>query len=256
VTSWLLRVAVLCVVSVCARGEEGPKRILKDQAAIWKAPFKAKKEDAKWWLLFGGATGALLLADRHLTNGLPNTADQLNVSSKVSRAGSAYVLFPAAGAFALTGVLTRNEKARETGMLGIQAMIDAQILVAGLKLVSGRQRPHESDGRVDFGDFGHGSFPSGHSISAFAPATVFSKQYGEHKWVPFAAYGAASAIAASRFTARKHFASDIMAGSALGYFIGRYVVRQHSTSWWKPRIAPQVSPASRSYGIGLAFGGN
>jgi membrane-associated phospholipid phosphatase len=221
----LLALGLLCVCS--ANAESIPQKVWNDQKAIWRSPLTSAKQDAKWWLLFGGATGALLVADRHITNGLPNTPTQLNVSSKVSRAGTAYILFPAAGAFALTGAFTKNEKARDTGLLAAQAMVNAQLVVGALKLLSGRERPVKADGKVDFGDFGNGSFPSGHAMGAFAFASVVAHQYRDHRFIPWIAYGAAGAIASSRVSARRHFASDVLVGSAMGWFIGRYVVKQN-----------------------------
>src|SRR5205823_4291999 len=42
------------------------------------------------------------------------------------------------------------------------------------------------------------------------------------------AYGGAAAISAARVTARQHFTSDVLVGSALGYVVGRQVYRAHS----------------------------
>jgi membrane-associated phospholipid phosphatase len=67
------------------------------------------------------------------------------------------------------------------------------------------------------------------------------------------AYGLATAIGASRFTARQHFASDVVAGGAMGWFIGRYVSGRHredgrspAKTWLRPEVVPQIRPADRS----------
>ena len=39
--------------------------------------------------------------------------------------------------------------------------------------------------------------------------------------MPYVAYGLASVVSAARFTAQKHYASDIVAGAAMVWFIGR-----------------------------------
>ncbi|MEO7144654.1 MAG: phosphatase PAP2 family protein [Bryobacteraceae bacterium] len=41
---------------------------------------------------------------------------------------------------------------------------------------------------------GNGSFPSGHTIAAFSIATVIARRYGNHRWVPYAAYGMAALV--------------------------------------------------------------
>jgi hypothetical protein len=33
--------------------------VLSDQKAAWTSPFHTSKSEAKWWIIFGGATGAL-----------------------------------------------------------------------------------------------------------------------------------------------------------------------------------------------------
>ena len=70
----------------------------------------------------------------------------------------------------------------------------------------------------------NGSFPSGHTIGAFAVATVISRRYGNHRWVPYVAYGLAVAVGCSRFTLSSHFVSDVFMGGAMGYAIARFTV--------------------------------
>jgi hypothetical protein len=45
--------------------------------------------------------------------------------------------------------------------------------------------------------------------------------------VQIAAYGIASAVSVARFTGQKHYLSDVLVGSAMGFGIGRYVYRTH-----------------------------
>jgi membrane-associated phospholipid phosphatase len=71
---------------------------------------------------------------------------------------------------------------------------------------------------------GNGSFPSGHSMVAFAVATIVARRYGNHRWVPYTAYGLASLVGFSRLTLNVHFLSDVFMGGALGYTISRYTV--------------------------------
>ena len=72
---------------------------------------------------------------------------------------------------------------------------------------------------------GNGSFPSGHSMEAFAVATIIARRYGrDHRWVPYAAYGLASLVAFSRLPLNVHFLSDVVMGGAIGYSISRFTV--------------------------------
>jgi membrane-associated phospholipid phosphatase len=87
--------------------------------------------------------------------------------------------------------------------------------------------------------------------------------------VKFGAYGLAATVSLSRFTGRKHFLSDVLVGSAMGYGIGRYVYHQrHDPSLdaqnekqsddlvdtkFFPRIAPLYNPRAHVYGAKLAW---
>ena len=79
----------------------------------------------------------------------------------------------------------------------------------------------KSHGSILGGTYG---FPSGHSIAAFSVATVVARRYGNHRWVPYAAYGMAALVGFSRLSLLSHFVSDVFMGGALGYSIGRFTV--------------------------------
>jgi len=58
--------------------------------------------------------------------------------------------------------------------------------------------------------------------------------------VPVAAYGLAGFLAGSRVSSRKHFPSDVLVGAALGYLIGRRVVKDSAERErsWRVRPSP------------------
>jgi len=238
------------------------RNIGQDQKRIWTSPFRITRKNARWWLTFGAATGLLIATDRRTSRQLPNTADQVAFSRHVSQVGAVYTLIPTACGLYLSGLLAHDAKLRETGLLGGEALADALIVSEVLKLAAGRQRPLEADGGGHFFHAGT-SFPSGHAIESFALASVISHRYGNRKAVAVLAYGLAGLVSASRFSARKHFASDILAGGAMGWFIGRHVSETHqdrsrakrppARAWLAPQVIPQVQPAARSYGISLVW---
>jgi membrane-associated phospholipid phosphatase len=235
------------------------KDIAQDQKRIWTSPFRMTREDAKWWLMFGAVTGALIATDHSTSRQLPNSADQLAISGGVSRLGAVYTLVPIAGGIFLGGVLRKDPKLRDTGFLGGEALVDALIVSEVLKTATGRQRPLEGDGGGHFFHGGDG-FPSGHTIESFALASVIAHQYHDNKVVVVLAYGLASLVGASRFGARQHSASDIVAGGAMGWFIGRHVTERRGAdghpkakAWLMPQLVPQVQPSDRSYGLLLAW---
>ena len=245
------------------------KYILRDQKAIWTAPFHLKHDDMSWLAPIGIGTAALIVTDQQTGDELAESHRQLNTSRVISYGGSVYGVAATAGAFYFIGRAAHNERARETGILGAEALVDSAILVTAIKEITQRTRPSGGVSRSDFFD-GGSSFPSGHSIEAWSLATVIANEYHSHRAVQIAAYGIASAVSISRFTGEKHYLSDVLVGGAMGFGIGRYVYRthhrtamsggseededlsvEHGNRW--PAIAPLFNGHAHSYGLGLGW---
>ncbi|WP_333865172.1 phosphatase PAP2 family protein, partial [Chitinophaga sp.] len=62
----------------------------------------------------------------------------------------------------------------------------------------------------------YNSFPSGHTAQAFAAATFLSEEY-KHRfpWMPYAAYGVATAVGGLRIANNRHYVSDVLVGAGL-----------------------------------------
>jgi len=97
---------------------------------------------------------------------------------------------------------------------------------------------------------------SGHSGETWALASVISHEYANRKWVPWVAYGLATTVAAARITAQKHYTSDVIAGSAIGFFIGRFVVNTHEAhaKHHHGTFAPLLDPSTSTYGVSFTMG--
>jgi membrane-associated phospholipid phosphatase len=109
------------------------------------------------------------------------------------------------------------------------SIIAGGIITPVLKFAVGRSRPRETSGTYVFKPFSaHQSFPSGHATQAFAVATVIASHYTEW-WEQTLAYGAAGLVGVGRIQQNAHFASDVVAGSAIGWAVGRAVVHRHDT---------------------------
>jgi len=223
-----------------------PKYILQDQKAIWTSPFHTSKIDMKFWAIFGAATAGLIATDRWTVQHLPNSSSQVSVSTWGSRIGSAYSLIPISGAFYFIGTGTHDERFRETGLLAFETLLDSSLVVEAVKLVAGRARPLEGDGKGHFWDSPGGrwssGFPSGHAINTWAMASIVAHQYPHPRIVPVITYALAATVVVSRVGARQHFPGDVVAGSAMGWFIGDYVYgRRHNRALdQKPTIAQRV----------------
>ena len=241
------------------------KNILEDQKAIWTAPLHIRRADAKW--VVPGSIGlmALFTTDRITGDEMAEFNRQVGASRVISHAGAAYSLGALAGTFYFLGRKNKDARAKETGLLSAEALVDSLLVEEGLKAITQRARPSEGRERSEFFDGGN-SFPSGHSTQVWAVATVIASEYHEQRSVQIAAFATATAVSFARFAGHKHYLSDVIAGSALGYGIGKYVYHKRhrnlnvssdedgpvSKFGW-PTITPEVNRRERRYGIGLTW---
>ena len=241
------------------------KNVVSDQKAIWTAPLHLQRHDLKWAIPSGIGFMALTTTDRITGDEMAEFDRQQTVSKIVSHAGSVYGVGAISGAFYLLGRAKNNDRARETGLLSAEALVNSMIVVSALKGVSQRARPLAGRERSEFFDGGD-SFPSGHSTYAWALATIIANEYQDRRSIQILAYGTAAAVSAARFTGNKHYLSDIVAGSALGYFIGKYVYTAHHRkpvdltsedgpaehSRWLA-IEPRFNRAASAYGLSVRW---
>src|SRR5579862_1063302 len=219
--------------------ERLPRYILRDQRAIWTSPFHTSKADVKWWAIFGGTTAVLIASDAWTSKQLPNTKSQIAVATWTSRLGAVYSLLPISGTFYFIGLGTHDQRFRETGILGFEALVNTEILVEVLKIATRRERPLNGTGKGAFwsgnASLSSPSFPSGHAITSWALASVIAHEYPHPLIVPITAYALAATVCVSRFAAREHFASDTVAGAAMGWFVGDYIfTKRHNHELDKP----------------------
>src|SRR5262249_23093498 len=154
---------------------------------IWSSPVKSHSYSShtlkKYVIPFALVSGALIATDTKTGEWLPNTDNQKKWSGRVSQLGASYSLAGMSGATFLVGKLTGNKHAQETGWLALHAIGQTQIAVYGLKQLTNRERPLTHQGNGGFWDGGD-SFPSGHSATSFAVASVFAYEYRQHLAVP------------------------------------------------------------------------
>ncbi len=139
--------------------------------------------------------------------------------------GSGYTLIGIAGLYGY-GVLFQNLEVRKIGLQTIEAVGYAGLITSVLKAVVGRSRPYTGEGHSMFRPFNvHAattSFPSGHSTVAFAVSTVLANNT-DNTFLKILCYSASSLVAYSRIYHNAHWFSDVVAGGAIGYFVGDFV---------------------------------
>jgi membrane-associated phospholipid phosphatase len=232
------------------------KHLAGDQRSFWTAPWHLHARDVKWIAPFGGITAAFIASDSWMAKQIPSS--HVESSRKISDYATYSLAGGAAGSF-LWGKAWHNDHLAEAGLLSGEAALNAVAVDESLALAFQRQRPDQGNGHGNFfqGGFragfqGGGSFPSAHSAVAWAVASVWAHEYPS----PFSktlAYAMATAVTITRVTARQHFPSDAVIGSALGWYFGREVYRAHHDrdlggGAWGSAFGEDSAPAKRNLG--------
>lgn len=208
---------------------------VSDQERIWSFPARLAHEQN--WLpsaVVLGTTAGLIVFDP--TEGSyfrrRSTFNGFNRTFRGNATAVGTVVAPVS--LYAVALIRKDPKMQRTALFAGEAVADAEILTTVLKDATKRLRPADIQTGRNYSDSwfessgslvgGRGSFPSGHTIAAFSVATIVARRYGNHKWIPCAAYGMASLVGFSRLSLSAHFLSDVFIGGALGYSISRFAV--------------------------------
>jgi membrane-associated phospholipid phosphatase len=181
------------------------------------------------------ATAGLIVLDPSDTPPFRRTGkfSAFNEAASGFNTGAAMAAIPAL--FYLARAKARDSYGKQTAFFAAEAIADVQIVTFVAKMIDRRIRPSDVAPGGDYADtwfkadvLGGKSFPSGHTITAFALADVFVERYPEHRWIPWVAYGLAATVGFSRLTLQAHFPSDVFAGGALGIVMAHGLVLQRS----------------------------
>lgn len=227
------------------------KTIGEDELHIIKSPFSPSA--LKWDAMVVGATGILIANDESVAHQV--SPSWHNTSIDISNAG-VYGLGAAAGGIFVTGLITHNEHATDTGIRSAEASVDSVILYAAMKAILARQRPYTGAGEGKFfsGNWTAGSFPSGHATLAWTLATVMAHEYPN--WpMRLLMYGTAAAVSTTRVTGGVHFPSDVFAGSVIGFGVGTFVSHKDRQTLIVPRSQNRIQRVENAVLAHVAIGG-
>ena len=229
----LLPCSIAVVLAGCGtltngRGWGQDATLFPGQNRLRSAVVEALRDPATW----GPAAGAAVFGLSDLDEGVSRWAsDHTPVFGSRDAAGRASDHLAAAtnGGFWLTALATPSGSEREAWLVsklkgvGVEyAAVKATGLSTDvLKQWTDRERPDGSD---------HASFPSRHSSSAFARATLGRRNVdslalsdGKKAVMQAGLTTLAVGTAWARVEAQKHFPSDVLAGAALGNFIATFM---------------------------------
>jgi membrane-associated phospholipid phosphatase len=153
-------------------------------------------------------------------------------------APGAYII---GGTMYLVGRVADNRKLASLGLHGTEGLVIGELTASVLKSVVGRQRPYVAPRNASSYQLLRGtksndyrSFPSGHSVAAFAAAAAVTAETSRNDpsstwYVAPVMYGGAALVGISRMYNNQHWASDVLVGAGIGTFAGLKVVRFHDS---------------------------
>ena len=204
-------------------------RGLHDEVAVLTSPARFQVRDLRWFVPLTAATATAFVTDEKTMQEVVTSNPSFNQRAiDVSNGMVGGVIAMPVALFA-AGSLRHDDHARETGILGSQAMVNAFLVGELVKLVSFRERPNvdNGEGRFFVGSSGaNSSFVSEHSLIAWSSAAVVAGEY-KSPWVQAGVYSLATGVSVTRVLGREHFPSDVLLGSAAGWLIGHYVYKVH-----------------------------
>lgn len=206
-----------------------PLNILKDQGAIWSSPIRIRDKDLGYLIPLGLAVTAALTTDHQAMSEVVSQNPSFNNANTNASNVLVAPFIAAPGVLLAAGQFSHNEHARETGILGGEAMLDGLVVEQGMKLIFFRERPTVDGAKGKFFQTDVGwdsSFPSSHSMIAWSSAAVLADEYPS-RLNQIGLYTLATGVSLTRVLGQQHFPSDVLVGSAFGWMIGHYVYKKH-----------------------------
>ncbi len=163
--------------------------------------------------------------------------------------GEGQYTLPLLAGFYYYGRRNEDEQASKVAVWGTESFLVSSAVTLGLKTVAHRHRPN-TGARYDTWDgpdfsLDNDSFPSHHTASAFAVATVVATVYREQRWIPVLAYSTAALTGWSRMNDDVHWASDVFVGAVIGYYTAKTIMarssRESQTAQFEVRPNPDGS---------------
>ena len=202
-----------------------------DAGNIFKGVGHAYSRPLHWqgdqWATFGGVvagTGLLMIIDDEANEFFEN---QREGTPQIIRDygwyyGSPQNNYMATTAVYLTGLFTKNEKLRRTGVLLVSSATAGGVLQQFSKYAFGRARPRSGKNSATYdpwsSDKDFHAFPSGHAMLAFTNAYAIAKQF-DNTWVKVGIYTLGSIPGFTRLLEGAHWLSDVAVGMVMSIFI-------------------------------------
>ncbi len=216
-------------------------KVASDVFYIFSAPSRLSQQGGLKLLVFTGLTSGFIgLLDKNIDNDFSERDDPyVKPGIGLAKVGDVYdrisghILLAGLSVPMITGgLIFKDQKLLETTRLMVESFIISGAITLLGKRAFGRSRPYTGQGPGDFEPFKFNikrekqSFPSGHTTNAFSIMTVLAKQY-DRWWIKIPAYTVAVSVALQRIDSRSHWGADVIAGGAIGYWVGSTLVNRY-----------------------------
>ncbi len=166
--------------------------------------------------------------------------------------GSGLTALPVLAGMYTIGLINENPQLQHAALSGFQAFVISAGAAWTIKQLTQRPRPEPFfDPAIWHGPFaggGHDAFPSGHTMRAFALATVLAGVYHDKTAWGLAFYGLAAITAYTRLKSGEHWPSDVVAGALIGFGIGRAVL-----AFNRKKSMHYLQPSVSNNGLGIVY---
>lgn len=217
--------------SVICRMENDGLLFLHAAGFVLSSPSRWDGTDVMRAAALGGGTAASSLFDNDIRDVMKRNHSTFN--DRVNSFGESYglglnMLVLSAGGY-LAGLAFDHAWIRETSLLAGTAILVAGTVSTVVKFTVGRGRPYLNEGHgrfkpLSFSNEDYVSFPSGHTIVAFAFSSVLAERIG-NVWASIGLYGMAGATGFARMYSDQHWLSDVVFGAGISIAVSRCLVR-------------------------------
>ncbi len=221
-------------------------RLIDESIDFVTTPFTIKDGNLLWTLGIAGTIGLTYIYDHNIHDKLQGSA-RSRAMDRASDAGeligNPYLHLGMAALVYGGGVIANSTRWKETGEMMGEALILADAATLLIKEGTGRGRPSVTSGKDDFRPFqfksGYDSFPSMHTASSFALASVIART-SDSLPVAVISYSTAAFVGFSRTYQNKHWASDVLLAAAIGELAGRIVTSYHANKNRRLAVLPTI----------------
>ncbi|KAA3614882.1 MAG: phosphatase PAP2 family protein [Calditrichaeota bacterium] len=226
--------------------------------SLVQSPLNYDKQDLHFALFSGASISAMFLVDPSLKKFALRNKSQLN--DKIfeidnhfnGRTGN----WAALGLY-FGGFIFKEEKVRMTGLRAAETLFIARSITNFLKYSFGRRRPYAGKNHMNFKLFRGGksqyrSFPSGHTTSAFAFASIMAMSVDNTYW-KVGWYGGATMVGFARIYHNVHWLSDTFFAGIISYSVASFVMNYNNSPKENNSVNFSISPGPNRITASIRF---